>query len=362
MSNRRPAVSFLPATAVLELTYRCNHCCIFCSCPWEGDDGRFAKLPELGTDEWKSVLSKLCRMGVSNLAFTGGEPLLREDLPEIIRHAADLTTEHIETVDGNLVSRFAPPSLYLLSNGEKVNAEILDLFHRYAIQLSMSLPGLCTFHDHTGSDNADHILAMFSAARARGLKTIANITVTRLNLPELGDTIAAAFLAGAEQILLNRFLPGGRGIQHAHDLQLSLSDIREMLDITENMLEVAGRFGSLGAEIPRCAIGNREYKHLQVSSRCSAAIQFFVIDPSGYTRVCNHSPVRLNHVDTLDQLKSNEYWKRFVRKDYLPERCHGCSNCHDCDGGCREAVHITTGELDAVETLIMSESKAGRIS
>ena len=37
-TTRRLAPSFLPATAVLEMTYRCSHACLFCSCPWFADD------------------------------------------------------------------------------------------------------------------------------------------------------------------------------------------------------------------------------------------------------------------------------------------------------------------------------------
>ncbi len=58
---------------------------------------------------------------------------------------------------------------------------------------------------------------------------------------------------------------------------------------------MAGRTGSVGTELPLCLIDKDRYTHLNVGTRCSAAKGFFVIDPSGYARVCNHSPVRLNH-------------------------------------------------------------------
>lgn len=352
MSNRRPAVSFLPATAVLELTYRCNHSCLFCSCPWEDSNGLFVRQPELTTGQWKTVITRLCDMGVSNFAFSGGEPLMRDDLADIMTHAAACRTEHIETVDGNLASRMAPPNLYLLSNGRLMTGAIFDLCAKTGAQLSMSLPGLDTFEQHTGYDGADGVLAAFAEAKTRGMKTVANITVTKLNLHELERTIAAAFLAGAQQILLNRFIPGGRGLRHAAELSLSRSDLTLMLDTAEAALLSAGRFGSLGTEVPRCLVDPARYRQLTVSTRCSAAIQFFVVGPSGFIRVCNHSPLNLNHIDDVTGLKQNDYWSRFVQKHYLPALCGGCEHRHDCDGGCREAAHVVSGAPDSPDVML----------
>lgn len=71
----RLARSFLPSTAVLEMTYRCNNACIFCSCPWERDGGKFELKYESNPDEWRSCIALLVHLGVTRLAFTGGEPL-----------------------------------------------------------------------------------------------------------------------------------------------------------------------------------------------------------------------------------------------------------------------------------------------
>jgi hypothetical protein len=42
---------------------------------------------ELSTDEWKSIIDKAWQAGIPHLTFTGGEPTLRDDLPELIKHA-----------------------------------------------------------------------------------------------------------------------------------------------------------------------------------------------------------------------------------------------------------------------------------
>lgn len=350
-NTSRLAPSFLPATAVLEMTTRCNHRCLFCSCPWEAENGAFPKRPELTPQAWQDVIRHLTGMGVCNLAFTGGEALLKEGIFDIIRFAAGCRTEFIETRDGALVSEIKPPNLYLLSNGTTVTRETLEFCREHQVQLSMSLPGLATLREHTGIGDPDVILDKFRQAHAMSMKTVVNITVTRRNLPELYQTISAAFLAGAQQLLLNRFLPGGRGLRH-QDWVLDGRDIRAMLDIAEEALTDAGRFGSLGTEVPKCVVDPEKYKRLTVGTRCSAAIDFFVIGPAGWIRVCNHSPVELVPVSELESLKTHPYWRRFTQKDYLPAACHGCTQLAACDGGCREAAHIMGGSPDSPDPVM----------
>lgn len=355
-ASARLAPSFLPATAVLEVTTRCNHRCLFCSCPWEAEHGGFPHRRELDSRQWQDVISRLTDMGVCNLCFTGGEALLKEGIYDMIRFASKRRVEWIETRDGSLVSEIRPPKLYLISNGTTVTRGTLEFCCEHGVQLSMSLPGLTTLREHTGIGDPDAILGKFRMAREMGMDTVVNITVTKRNLHELYQTISAAFLAGARQLLLNRFLPGGRGLAH-RDWVLDARDIREMLDTAEEALADAGRFGSLGTEVPRCVVQPEKYKRITVGTRCAAAVDFFVVGPAGWIRVCNHSPVELVPFAELDSLKTHPYWRRFTRKDYLPAACAGCGEMGACDGGCREAALIVGGAPDAPDPVIASHIK-----
>ncbi|RKZ08738.1 hypothetical protein DRQ25_08315 [Candidatus Fermentibacteria bacterium] len=346
--------SFLPSTAVLELTYRCNHNCLFCSCPWFSEDSGFEELRELVTAQWKSVLDELCRCGVSSLAFTGGEALLRDDCIELLEYASSLTVDKTETVDGSLITRCVQPEIYLLSNGYPVNTEVLEFLARLNIRLSLSLPGLQTYEEHTGHDHADLVLDVFRQASDMGISTTVNSTVTALNLHELRETLSAALLAGAGQLLMNRFLPGGRGLRNADKLALSENQVLKMLGAADDVLTRAGRYGNLGTEIPLCVLNKVELKTLEAGTRCSAAQGFFVIGPSGFVRVCNHSEKRLDHFLNWKNLKNNDYWNTFRMRKYLPSECSGCNLKLDCDGGCREAAHITGGSVDSTDPLLLT--------
>lgn len=346
------APSFLPATAVLEMTYACNHECLFCSCPWEAPKTTFKKNKELVSSEWKDTITKLSGMGVCSFAFTGGEPLLKKDIFKIIEHASACSCELIETVDGSLVSKIKTPDLYLISNGRLVNDEVLDFCKQYNVHLSMSLPGLTSYNEHTQQGNPQHILEYFSKAKEKGVSTTVNITVTRKNIHELYETISEALIAGAETLLMNRFLPGGRGLKYNADLFLTKEQTNEMLDIAEEVLSTAKRYGSVGTELPKCILKRNDYVHLKVGTRCSAGIDFFVVGPSGNIRACNHSPVEVGHISKIDEVKQNDYWKKFVLKNYHPEMCKSCDLLYDCDGGCREAAHIFSGEVNSPDPLL----------
>jgi radical SAM protein with 4Fe4S-binding SPASM domain len=220
----------------------------------------------------------------------------------------------------------------------------------------MSLPGHSTFHEHTRAGYPAKVLSLFSEAKRRGIETHAGITVTKRNLPELYETLAEALLAGADSVLLNRFLPGGRGLQHARELMLDLEQTREMLKVAEEVLKTANRRGHVGTELPRCLSDPEDFEHLEIGSDCAAASGFFAVDPSGYMRPCNHAPYRLNHIDDVEALKDHPIWKQYIDRDFQPEACGGCNLMWSCAGGCREAARIWRGRFDGVDPAMEEET------
>jgi radical SAM protein with 4Fe4S-binding SPASM domain len=346
----RLARSFLPATAVLEMTYACNHACLFCSCPWEAPEGEFERKAEMDPDEWVRLIHHLGERGITSLAFTGGEPLLKRGMSDIIEAAAAMTVEHVETRDGRLVAEEGPPKLFLLSNGGPMSNEVLDLCSRHGINLSMSLPGLKTFPELTGGGDPENVLRWFRRAKDKGVGTTVNVTVTKLNLGELYETIAEGLLAGADNLLMNRFLPGGRGLANT-ELLLTLEEVREAIDVAERVLRESNRRGHLGTELPLCVVDPSAYTHLKVGTQCSAAKDFFVVGPSGHIRVCNHSPARLPRWTDLEAVKTHPYWHRYAMKRYLPKECSPCPSMAHCDAGCREAAHVYRGQVDGRDPL-----------
>ena len=194
------------------------------------------------------------------------------------------------------------------------------------------------------------MLEYFSKAKEIGLECTANITVTKKNYYELFETISLALINGATEILLNRFLPGGRGLQYMNELSLSMEQINGMLDTAEEVLTLANRYGNVGTEIPKCIIASaNSYKRIHVGYLCAAAKGFFVIDPAGQIRTCNHSPHIVGNVFEEPWIKDTDYWNKFAFRSYQPTACNGCSSAKNCDCGCREVTNILGLGINGIE-------------
>ncbi len=331
-----------PKTVVLEFTYRCNHKCLFCSCPWESSFSKYPKGGELTVNKWKNAIDRLLDCGVEFFSISGGEAILKEGAKDIIRYIRD-----------SLTARSLTNEIVLISNGRSLTKDWLELFKENNVHLSISIPGIETFQRHTGVDNVDGVLNWFKEAKAIGLSTTANITVTALNLHELERNIALALLNGANDILLNRFLPGGRGLSHIGELVLTTRQINHLLESAERILSYANRYGSIGTEIPLCSIDNpSKYEFLNIGYKCAAAIGFFVVGPSGEIRTCNHSPKIVGNIFDEDIITDRDYWNLFANNTINTPVCKGCIAKPICSCGCREVASIITSNVTAPDPSI----------
>ena len=337
---------YIPSSVVLELTYRCNHRCLFCSCPWEAESAdapKYDKGEELHFEDWKKVLDKLHPLGVKNISISGGEALLKDCLIDLLDY---IRCKNVYNRDGSIV---------VISNGLLMNETFLKAFKKYNVHLSLSLPGLQTFKQHTGEDNASGVLHWLGEARKMGVSTTVNVTVTGVNYHELYETVANGLLAGADTVLLNRFLAGGRGLSYQKELSLTREQLNGMLDTTEEILQLSNRTGSVGTEFPRCVINDIDkYKQLKIGSLCAAAKSFFVIDPAGWVRACNHSPRKTGHVFEDPMISVADYWNAFIDRAYIPASCVMCKDVNYCDCGCRETASILYGSICAEDPCLNS--------
>ncbi len=350
--------SILPSTAVIELTYACSHRCLYCSCPWEAPNPKFKKDNLLSAQEWEECIRYLVeRHHVIDIAFTGGEPTLNPDLPRLIRFATSLEGQsyEIDKEKGKIVPTPSRVRVHVISNGRRVTDDLLDLLAERKCSISSSLPGLSTYETHTCVPDPSVPLNMLTRANERGIQTTLNVTVTKINLFELYETIAEGLIAGGRFLLMNRFLPGGRGLRHIEELSLNREELIQSLEVAQSVLSRADIKGSLGTEVPRCVLGGKTFSHITTGTLCSAATSFFVIDPSGRVRVCNHSEHALGNWRDIERIATEPYWQSFVHKEYIPYPCKSCVEIGDCDGGCREAAHITGGSLCSIDPLLASE-------
>ena len=90
-------IPFRPMTADFNITDNCNSRCIACTC-WKQKSHN-----ELTTEEVNEILIQLKKIGIRSIGFAGGEPLLRKDLPQLIKKANDLNFDNIRMVTNGLL-------------------------------------------------------------------------------------------------------------------------------------------------------------------------------------------------------------------------------------------------------------------
>src|SRR4030042_1611426 len=131
--NRKSAELRIPLSGSIELTRRCNLSCIHC---YAGGSSRGAMQREMDTGKILSVIDEICEAGCLYLLITGGEPLLREDFPEVYRHAKG---------KGLIITVF--------TNGTLITDEIIGLFKDlppHVVEISLYGATAATYEKITG--------------------------------------------------------------------------------------------------------------------------------------------------------------------------------------------------------------------
>jgi len=339
MTDPRPRLQ----TLILEVTQRCNHACLHCYNVWHGADGQPTDYPqgEMDTAETLALINKaLDETRCGHVTLTGGEPLLRPDLPQIL----DLLRE-----------RNITPTL--ISNGRLLDEPTVSVLLDRGVTL-FELPLLSRrreVHDHlSGAPGAfDAVLAAMAHIRTHAGQFVAVFVATRHNLPDLYDTIKLAFAFGSRGMMLNRFNPGGRGRAHLAELLPTVSEMRQALAVAN---EAAAEFQfpiSCSIAMPPCLIDHHAYPNLSFGF-CAAgsARAYYTLDPLGNLRPCNHTPTILGNLreEPFADLIAPERMAPFVEP--VAAFCDPCVLRRTCQGGCKAAAQVCYGALDAEDPFL----------
>jgi pyrroloquinoline quinone biosynthesis protein E len=173
-----------PLWLLAEVTYRCPLHCVFCYNPV--DYTRYGE--ELSTAEWLRVLREARKMGAAQLGFSGGEPLVRDDLEILVAEAHQL---------GYYTN--------LITSGVGLTEPRIKAFKEAGldhIQLSFqdSTQELNDFLTHTRTfDLKERVM---KAVRAYGYPTVLNVVLHRLNIDHIEQILAMAEAMGVEYLEL----------------------------------------------------------------------------------------------------------------------------------------------------------------
>lgn len=323
---------------VFEATQRCDHDCLHCYNAWKNPVGY--PEGELGTAETTALLDRMVEQtGARLVTLSGGEPLLRKDLPEIVDHLAGRGL-----------------TLNLISNGRKLDAERIA---RLAPKISLfELPLLSSdraIHDRlSGSPGAfDRVTNAIADLKRAGARVVSVFVATRLNLPTWRDTAELALALGVDALMFNRFNPGGRGRENVALLQASPEELESALAIADE-LAVQHRVSiSCSITLPPCLVDMGRHPNLG-HGYCAAGSEraYYALDPLGNVRPCNHSALILGNLreTPFRDLVRGPAMRRFL--EARPAFCEGCAMAATCQGGCKASGEVCGGSPCAMDPFL----------
>jgi radical SAM protein with 4Fe4S-binding SPASM domain len=328
-------------TLILEVTQACDHACPHCYNTWNHPTLPEPRVSLQEEGDLRPLLAHVldqvdCRI----VTLTGGEPLLREDLPQIVYFLAERGLR-----------------INLISNGHRLTEErVQDLIRRGVTLFELPLLSYRReVHDAlSGAPGAfDGVLAALAHIRYYRGQAVSVFVATRHNLADLYDTLKLAFAFGVRGVMLNRFNPGGRGAGAIEELLPGVDEMRDALATAEAAAQEFRLSISCSIPMQPCLFDTSAYPHLGFGL-CAAGSDraYYTLDTAGNVRPCNHTPTVLGNAweEPFARIIAPGRLADFVAA--VPEFCAPCTLRDECQGGCKAAAQVCYGDLRAEEPFL----------
>jgi len=298
----------------LALTYRCNNDCAHCY------NARERNFPELKTDEWKLILDKLWDLGVPHIIFTGGEATLRDDLPELIRHAESngqitgLNTNARRLSDMNYVNQLVEAGLdHVQITVESCDERIHDEMMRAKGSFKQTIQGL-------------------KNALASKLYVMTNTTMLKTNVHKIPETLDFLAEIGVPTIGLNALIYSGNGLTVGTGLHER--ELQPILDMAVQKISARGQKLIWYTPTQYCNFDPTQ-NNLGVKG-CTASLYSMCIESNGNVLPCQsyYQPLGNMLTDEWDSIWNHKLSTRLRERRDLPAKCEGCPVVPECGGGC----------------------------
>ena len=317
-----------PRWLLAELTYKCPLQCPYCSNPLD----YAAHKSELNTEDWKRVLTQARKMGAVQLGFSGGEPLTRQDLPELVTHARQLGYY------SNLIT-----SGYGLTEDKIIQLKEAGLDHiQVSIQASTQ-----ELNDHlAGTESYETKKQVAHLVKKHGYPMVLCVVIHRENIHQMEQILEMAEELGADYLELANTQYYGWA-HHNRDLLLPTKEqFEEAEAIAQAYKEkVAGKM-KIYYVIPDF------YEDRPKACMNGWGTTFLTIAPDGVALPC-HSARDLPGLDcpNVNDYNIEEIWNEskafnfFRGNDWMKEPCRSCDEKEKDFGGCRCQAYILTGDM-----------------
>ncbi|HYK83015.1 MAG TPA: radical SAM protein [Gemmatimonadales bacterium] len=337
----------VPHVVAWNLTRRCNLACAHCyiaAGPEESTTG------ELDTAACRAIVDQLLAVNPAPLLIlSGGEPLLRHDLPDIARYAAARGATVVVGTNGTLLD----------------DARIAALVDAGVRGVAVSVDSLRpSYHDHFrhGAGSLAATQAALARLRAARLDFIVQTAVTKGNRAELDRLVAWSAAEGAVAFNCYFLVATGRGASLTDlapaDYETVLADLARWERVYRGRMLVRAK----------CAPHFMRHVHrtdpespvLNYATRCPCGTQYCRITPDGRVTPCPYLPAVAGDLRTQS---FGDIWRaapllRQLREGALGGKCGVCEYREVC-GGCRARAFALTGDVLAADPSCAYEPSPG---
>lgn len=336
-----------PLWLLAELTYRCPLQCPYCSNPLD-----FAQTQqELTTEEWVRVLRQGREMGAAQLGFSGGEPLVRKDLPELISEARQL----------GYYTNLITSGLGLTE--AKVNAfRDAGLDH---IQVSFQASDPELNNAVAGSRKAfEQKLQMARAVKEAGYPMVLNFVIHRHNIHQMNDIISLCDRLGADYVELATCQYYGWAFENREGLMPSKAQL-EKAEAEVNTYRK--RLADDGSAMKLIFVTPDYYEERPKACMNGWGSLFLTVAPDGAALPCHSArllPIEFPNVrdSSLHSIWYDSPGFNHYRGDsWMPEPCRSCDEKGKDFGGCRCQAYLLTGNADNADPVCSKSPHHDRI-
>src|SRR5436309_10781254 len=342
-----------PYALLAEITYRCPLHCPYCSNPTHycratasvADEAVAASLceaprspqgggyrgSELPTDEWKRVIREAAALGVLQIGFSGGEPLARHDLADLV-HAAR---------EANLYTN-------LITSGISLDDERVHLLRDAgldSVQLSFQSDKPDLSDEIAGARAHQFKLAVAAKIRAAGIPLSLNFVIHRRNIDRLPQIIQLSETLGAERVELANVQFYGWAFLN----RKALFPTREQVDRAREVATAAK--ARLAGKIDIFYVLPDYYETRPKPCLNGWGQRYLTVNPIGDVLPCptassaipdlHFENVRARALDWI--WRESESFNRFRGTEWMPEPCRSCPQKEIDFGGCRCQAALLTG-------------------
>ena len=305
-----------PLRMDLALTFRCQNDCVHCYA------GGPHATPELTTAQWKTVIDNLNEVGVFILTFTGGEPTLRDDLPDLLFYA-----QNKGMVTG------------LISNGRKLRDKNYVLLLEKAgldfVQVTLESHNPEVHDKITGVKGSwvETIEGIRNVTQSQ-IYVSTNTTLSKQNMSDFLITVDFIKGLGVDAFGCNSLIYSGKAPAAQQEFALSTDNLNALLPKIRDKANLIGLKFLWYTPTQYCDF-DPVTLGLGVKS-CTAAMINACVGPNGDVYPCQSYFESLGNILTQswDKIWNHPLAKKLRNREYTQDKCRDCSELQVCGGGC----------------------------